>query len=126
MIIKYMNGDFDETLRLRRSLYFDNDSQQIHDELIECVQGNPYYDLWQIFVFQRENGGLGGFVEVGFINAEEYKDRLTPFVGTVYLEQIKMRLAGNLPIPVVESWYVDDDCRGNRVGSKLMAQAARW
>jgi len=125
MFREYYKDDFDELLRLRCLLFFDHTAKKLHEELTDNLQGDKYYDLWTMFVYQRENGDLGGFVEIGFINAQSY-DRLENFNGTVYFEQIQEFISLNRPIPVVESWYVDEDLRGKRIGFGLMLQAELW
>ena len=126
MIREYQKNDFTELLRLRNLLYFDDNKNELYDELHSCFQGDPYYDLWTIFVYQRNDGSLGGFIEIGFVQADEYKDRLSHFINTDYYEEIHQFLTEGKSIPVVESWYVDDDLRGQHIGYELMVQAEEW
>lgn len=58
-----------------------------------------------VFVAERRDGGLGGFLELSVRN---------------YAEDCK----GDTPY--VESWYVDEDLRGRGIGRALMETAERW
>jgi hypothetical protein len=73
---EYIEDDFTELLRMRYSLFFDEPQQETYDTFMEDLQGHPYYDLWTMFVYQRDNGMLGGFIEIGFIYAKNYAERL--------------------------------------------------
>ena len=131
MLRKYIENDFAELLRMRCLLYPHHTKQELSDEITAFFYNshkNPFanYDLWTSFVYQRENGGLGGFIEIGFICAQDYKERLAHFTDTDYFEQIEKLLSLGKPIPVVESWYVDKDLRGEHIGTQLMRQAEQW
>jgi GNAT superfamily N-acetyltransferase len=123
---EFNESDFNELLRLRYLLHFDCEKQETYNEFIENLQGNSYYDLWKMFVYERDNGMLGGFIEIGFINAEKYTERLTNFIDTDYHEELQQRILLKNPIPVVESWYVDEDLRGKHIGMTLMQKAEQW
>lgn len=58
-----------------------------------------------VFVAEREDGSLGGFLELSVRNYAE-------------------GCAGDTPY--VESWYVDEDLRGAGVGRALMEAAEQW
>ncbi|MEM6995977.1 MAG: GNAT family N-acetyltransferase [Myxococcota bacterium] len=60
-----------------------------------------------VWVAQRSEGGLGGFVEVGIRSHAEgcYE---------------------GLPIAFIEGWWVDPDLRTRGVGRTLMDAAERW
>jgi aminoglycoside 6'-N-acetyltransferase I len=58
-----------------------------------------------VFVAEREDGRLGGFLELSVRNYAEGCRGDTPYV---------------------ESWYVDEDLRGTGVGRALMEAAERW
>ena len=131
MYREYTLNDFDEVLRLRCLLYPHYSKQELSKHLTAFLHQphvNPFqnYDLFAIFVYQRDSGELGGFIAIGLVNANEYKDRLVHFVGTDYYEQIRQTLSKGHPIPAVESWYVDEDLRGNGIGTQLMLQAEQW
>jgi aminoglycoside 6'-N-acetyltransferase I len=58
-----------------------------------------------VFVAERQDGRLGGFLELSIRNYAEGCTGDTPYV---------------------ESWYVDDDLRGTGTGRALMEAAERW
>lgn len=58
-----------------------------------------------VFVAERQNGRLGGFLELSVRNYAECCTGDTPYV---------------------ESWYVDEDLRGTGVGRALMEAAEGW
>jgi aminoglycoside 6'-N-acetyltransferase I len=58
-----------------------------------------------VFVAEREDGRLAGFLELTVRN---------------YAEGCR----GNTPY--VESWYIDEDVRGTGIGRQLMEAAERW
>jgi aminoglycoside 6'-N-acetyltransferase I len=60
----------------------------------------------QVFVFQREPSGLGGFIEV-FIR-ERTNGAVSPRVG------------------YIEGWYVDADLRQRGIGEQLLVVAEGW
>jgi len=60
----------------------------------------------EIFVIERPNGSLGGFVEVG---ARAYAD------GCV-----------TTPVAYIEAWYVDADLRKRGYGRALLDAAEAW
>lgn len=131
MLREYTAHDFGELMRLRCLLYPNHSEQELHAELMAFFYSshrNSFrnYDLWTSFVYQRQHGGLGGFIDIGFVCADEYLERLVHFVDTDYFDQIQRILSSGCPIPVVESWYVDEDLRGNRIGFQLMQQAEQW
>gem|GEM_PF-6374162 len=131
VIRNYIENDVGELLRMRCLLYPDHSREELNDEIMAFAyrpHSNPFvnYDVWTSFVCQRESGGLGGFIDVGFMYAGDYKERLPHFMDTVYFEQMQAHLSAGLSVPVVESWYVDEDLRGKRIGTQLMRQAERW
>lgn len=58
-----------------------------------------------VFVAERPNGRLGGFLELSVRNYAEGCSGDTPYV---------------------ESWFVDGDVRGTRIGRALMEAAEQW
>lgn len=131
MIRKYKKNDFCELLRMRCLLYSNHSMDELNNELTAFLH-NPHsndfinYDLWTSFVYQRENFRLGGFIDIGFIYADTFKQRLIHFDNTEYFSQIQQRLSLGLSIPVVESWYVDENLRGKHIGTQLMLHAEQW
>lgn len=88
----------------------------LHPELPEAdhlpsieayLSGTPIDELIPsaVFVAERPNGRLGGFLELSVRNYAEGCSGETPYV---------------------ESWFVDDDLRGTGIGRALMEAAERW
>jgi aminoglycoside 6'-N-acetyltransferase I len=72
----------------------------------EIEQQLKQADGGAVFVFEREDGRLGAFIELS----------------------IRDRVDGSFSerVGYVEGWYVDDDLRGRGVGRQLMARAEEW
>jgi aminoglycoside 6'-N-acetyltransferase I len=104
MSIRQINASDDaEWLRMRRSLWPDC-SEAMHS--LEIEQQIRQADAGAVFVFEREEGGLGAFIELSI------RDR----VDSSFSERVGY----------VEGWYVDPDLRGSGVGRQLMARAEEW
>jgi aminoglycoside 6'-N-acetyltransferase I len=96
-------SDHAEWLRMRRALWPDC------SEAMHALEMNEYAQRTEtnaVFVFEREGGTLGGFIELSI------RDR----VDGSYSERVGY----------VEGWYVDPDLRGRGVGRQLIAQAEQW
>jgi GNAT superfamily N-acetyltransferase len=131
MLREYRESDFNELLRLRCLLYTNYTEQEMREEITAFLyhsDNNRFrnYDKWTCYVYQNEDGTLAGFIDVGFVCAKDYKELLDNFKDTDYYNQINDLLATNKPIPVVESWYVDEKKRGFHIGTNLMSQAEKW
>ncbi|MDQ0362050.1 GNAT family N-acetyltransferase [Breznakia pachnodae] len=131
MLRQYRESDFNELLRLRCLLYTDYTKQEMREEITAFLyhsDNNRFrnYDKWTCYVYQNEDGTLAGFIDVGFVCAKDYKELLDNFNRTNYYDQIQLLLSNNRPIPVVESWYVDEKKRGFHIGMRLMNQAEKW
>ena len=63
-------------------------------------------DAAAVFVAQRPDGSLGGFVEVA---TRPWADG-----------------CASMPVAYIEAWYVDPDLRMHGVGRALFAAAERW
>lgn len=59
-----------------------------------------------VFVWQRESGGLGGFISLSLRPWAEGCD--------------------SMPVPYIEGWWVAPDLRHSGVGRALMETAERW
>jgi aminoglycoside 6'-N-acetyltransferase I len=104
MSIRQINkSDHAEWLRMRRALWPDC-SDAMHS--LEIEQQIQHPGTGAVFVFEREEGRLGGFIELSI------RDR----VDGSYSEHVGY----------VEGWYVDPDLRGRGVGRQLMARAEQW
>ena len=84
------------------ALYMDGAAED-HRADFEIARERPDAE---IFVIERPNGTLGGFVEVG---ARAYAD------GCV-----------TTPVGYIEAWYVDRDLRKRGYGRALLDAAERW
>jgi aminoglycoside 6'-N-acetyltransferase I len=105
MSIRQLNASEDhaEWLRMRCALWPDC-SEAMHE--LEIEQQIRQADAGAVFVFEREGGGLGAFIELS----------------------IRDRVDGSFSerVGYVEGWYVDSDLRGSGVGRQLMASAEQW
>lgn len=97
-------ADRDEWLRMRRILYPDAAPQEI-DEWLDSEEGTLLVGV-AVFVADRGDGRLAGFIEIGLRNYAE---------GCV-----------TTPVAFLEGWYVDPDVRRNGVGARLVRTAEDW
>ena len=97
------SADRDELIRLICALFpgFDED---LAAEIDEYLESSP--DARRIFVAERIDGGLAGFIEAG---TRPYAEGCS-----------------SSPVGYVEAWYVDEDLRRSGVGRKLFAAAEEW
>ncbi len=95
-------ADKPEWLRMRHLLWPDvepDDLLQEMDQVLTDVQ-------MPVFVLERPDGTLGGFIEVG---TRKYAD------GCV-----------TAPVGYIEGWFIDDDLRGKGLGHDLVRTAEEW
>ena len=87
---------------MRKALW-PNCSDEMHSIEMKEQSGSPDAT---VFVIDRGNGKLGGFVEVS----------------------IRDRVDGSTSgrVGYLEGWYVDPDLRGQGFGKELVAAAERW
>jgi len=97
-------ADRDEWLRMRSILYPDAAPQEI-DEWLDSEEGTLLVGV-AVFVADRGDGRLAGFIEIGLRNYAE---------GCV-----------TTPVAFLEGWYVDPDVRRNGVGARLVRTAEDW
>ncbi len=95
-------ADFDEWLRLRLALWPDHTADE-HRAEMQQIAGDS---LSPVFVADRSNGRLGGFLEAGL---RKYADG-----------------CDTSPVGYIEGWYVDADVRQQGVGRALMQAAEQW
>ncbi len=95
-------GDKPEWLRMRLLLWPEVGAANLSDEMDQILQDA----LAPVFVLERPEGRLGGFVEAGTRKFAE----------------------GCLTTPVgyIEGWFVDEDLRGRGFGHQLVAAAEDW
>lgn len=97
-------ADRDEWLRMRSILYPDAAPQEI-DEWLDSEEGTLLVGV-AVFVADRGDGRLAGFIEIGLRNYAE---------GCV-----------TTPVAFLEGWYVDPDVRRNGLGARLVRTAEDW
>src|SRR5512141_242756 len=89
-------GDMDEWLRMRLLLWPENAGEDLHTEM-EVMLGDP---LTPVFVLERPQGGLGGFLEAG---TRKYAEGCSTG-----------------PVGYIEGWFVDEDLRRQGLGHALV------
>ena len=92
--------DRSEWFRMRSQLHPDADNAR--DATVLLSGSQPY----EVFVALRERVGLCGYIEVG--------------------ERPYAEGCESSPVAYVESWWVDEDARGQGTGGALMAAAEAW
>jgi aminoglycoside 6'-N-acetyltransferase I len=91
-----------EWLRMRKALWEDClDDQQVR-EMDEILAS----DTEEVFVAERSNGGLCGFLEAALRSRADGCD--------------------STPVGYIEGWYVDEDVRRRGVGRALVEAAESW
>jgi aminoglycoside 6'-N-acetyltransferase I len=96
------SADRAEWFRMRRGLWPDDDLETLEYDM-ERLLADP---LTPIFVMERTDGRLGGFLEA---STRKYADG-----------------AATSPVGYIEGWYVDQDLRGQGIGKALMHTAEDW
>ena len=89
-------------LRMRQSLWPDHTAEEFATQSQEILN-DPQQ---AVFVVERSNGNLGGFLEVGMRK---------------YAEGCETS-----PVGYIEGWYVDEDLRGQDLGRALVQVAEDW
>jgi aminoglycoside 6'-N-acetyltransferase I len=98
----YRDGDWAEWLRLSVALFPHDSAEELADGMRECLRRADA----EVFVAQRTDGLLAGFVEVG---TRPYADG-----------------CATSPVGYIEAWYVDSDVRRQGHGRALLAAAEEW
>ncbi len=95
-------ADRSEWLRMRRALWPEDETETL--ELgMDPMLTDP---LTPIFVVERPDGKLGGFLEAG---TRKFADG-----------------ALSSPVGYIEGWFVDEDLRGRGIGKALIKTAEDW
>jgi len=101
-------GDEEQLLPMWRALFRDNPPDELGPEIQAYVDGRPETPMVSdVYVYDRGNGHLGGYVEVG-------------------LRSVAASTYDHSPIAYLEAIYVDEDLRRRGVGAKLIAVAELW
>lgn len=95
-------ADQDEWLRMRHDLWPDVEVDDLRREM-ERILADPQTP---VFVMERPDGRLGGFIEAG---TRKYADGCE-----------------TSPVGYIEGWLVDEDLRGQGVGKALVVAAENW
>ena len=100
----FQDADWDEWLRMSEALFPDAGADDLASGMQQFRQRGR--DDAEVFVVDRGDGRLAGFVEVG---TRPYADG-----------------CDTSPVAYLEAWYVDPDVRGQGYGQSLIAAAERW
>jgi len=98
----YRDGDWDEWLRMSRALF----PAETDDSLTSGMRDFRARRDAEVFVVDRGDGRLGGFVEAG---ARPYADG-----------------CDTSPVGYIEAWFIDPDARRQGLGRALLAAAEDW
>src|SRR6266516_3511968 len=98
----YRDDDWSEWLRMSVALF----PEYSADELGRGMREFRARSDADVFVAERENGSLAGYVEVG---SRSYADG-----------------CDTSPVGYVEAWYIDPDVRRSGYGRALLAAAEAW
>lgn len=94
--------DKTEWLRMRQLLWDEVDLAGLENEM-DLLLSDPSSP---VFVVQRPDGKLGGFLEAG---TRKYADG-----------------CDSSPVGYIEGWYIDEDLRGQGLGGALVHEAEDW
>jgi aminoglycoside 6'-N-acetyltransferase I len=99
--------DRSEWLRLLQGLHPESSEADHVPSIDAYLSGSSIEELIRsaVFVAERQDGRLAGFLELSVRNYAEGCSGCTPYV---------------------EGWYVDEDARGTGVGRALMAASEGW
>jgi aminoglycoside 6'-N-acetyltransferase I len=100
----FQDADWDEWLRMSEALFPDAGADDLASGMQQFRQRGR--DDAEVFVVDRGDGRLAGFVEVG---TRPYADG-----------------CDTSPVAYLEAWYVDPDVRRQGHGRALVAAAERW
>ena len=98
----YRDADWMELLRLSQALAPQYAVEEHANDLRSCLARADA----AVFVLERPEGGLAGYVEVG---TRAYADG-----------------CASSPVGYIEAWYVDPDVRRDGHGRSLLAEAEGW
>ncbi len=98
----YRDSDWSDWLRLSLALFPHHSAEELAAGMREFRTRSDA----DVFVAERDNGSIAGFVEVG---ARPYADG-----------------CDSSPVGYIEAWYVDPDVRRSGYGRALLAAAEEW
>ena len=91
---------------MRSCLYPDLDPREVDEWFDAADSGGTHLVGVAVFVADRGDGGLAGFVEIG---SRDYAEGCT-----------------SSPVAFLEGWYVDSDVRRTGLGRRLVEAAESW
>lgn len=104
MLIRQVESrDLGEWLRMRLALWPDHTAEGHRDEMAELTSDDQPF---AVFVADRGDGQLGGFLEAG---RRAYADG-----------------CDTKPVGYIEGWYIDADLRQQGIGRVLVQAAEQW
>lgn len=95
-------ADHSEWLRMRHALWPKHELEDLIYEMERLLADSTT----PVFVVERPDGRLGGFIEAG---ARKYADG-----------------CDTSPVGYIEGWYVDEDLRNQGLGKALVTAAENW
>jgi len=98
----YRDSDWPAWLRLSLALFPEHSAEELESGMREHRARSDA----EVFVAEREDGSVAGFVEVG---ARPYADGCE-----------------TSPVGYIEAWYVDPDARSKGYGRALLEAAEEW
>lgn len=105
MVIRaFQDADWSEWLRMSQALFPDATADELASGMQQFRQRG--HGEAEVFVIDRGDGRLAGFLEVG---TRPYADG-----------------CDTSPVAYLEAWYVDPDLRRQRHGRALVSAAERW
>ena len=99
---RYTDADWPECLRLCRALFPDDTIEAEQEEMRRTLARSDA----AVFVLERPNGLLAGYVEAG---TRQYAEG-----------------CATSPVGYIEAWYVDPDARRSGHGRRLLEAAEAW
>lgn len=102
VIRQAVRSDQSEWFRMRHALWPEVPPDDLLQEMDRILPDTST----PVFVFERPDGGLGGFIEAG---TRKYADG-----------------CGTSPVGYIEGWFVDEDLRGQGIGVALVRAAEDW
>lgn len=111
VLIREVSEDMDlmEYLRMRRSLWPHHDDRSHLEDIHHMIKGEPFYKnelTWKVYIVERNNGNLGGFIELSLYPELDFCD--------------------SKPVGYIEGWYVDEDLRRKGFGKELVHHGIEW
>jgi len=101
-IRRLISSDDAEWFRMRIALWPHHPPDELRAEM-DAMRSNP---SWALFVADRGNGQLGGFLELGQRSVADG--------------------CSSSPVAYIEGWYVDADLRRHGVGRALVVAAEQY